>query len=202
MSIQRHQLTKRRFLVGVLAIAVALPLSACGKIADKVEEAQEAAENALPTTAGRARLAEHPLSEDIAALEKKVGAEDLQVFDLSITESTFTASVQDPSKPENVDAYALDGDGTWGAPTPVELIGSGELEDNLFSADEVAWDEIDALADRAVDEVRIEGAELSLVLVKMSFEGQVEISVSIDGTRSSGQLRAKADGTFIEAGEL
>jgi hypothetical protein len=198
VSIPSYQPTRRRLLVGAVALALAAPLAACSSVADKVEQA---ADSALPSTAGRARLAEHPLSEDLAALAEKVGTDDLRVFDVTITEATFTASVQDPAKPENVDAYSLDGDGSWGAPAPVELIGSGDLEANLFSVADVAWDEVDALADQALVDLALEGAEISTILVKMALSGEVEISVHVDGTRVDGQLRARADGTVIEATE-
>ncbi|MCU1499514.1 MAG: hypothetical protein JWM47_3467 [Acidimicrobiales bacterium] len=183
-------------LLGSAALALSLVLTSCGAVKDKLEEkATEVGEAAAGAQgAGRARLADHPLSKDIDALAKKVGGKSLQVLSVTISELAVSASVQDPAKPKNVDSYTLAGDGTWGEPVPVDLVGSGTVEDSVFPAEGVAWDEIDGLAAEAPGKVDVEGGKFSNIRVARGFDGTVEISIYIDGTREDGNYTAGADG--------
>jgi hypothetical protein len=106
--------------------------------------------------------------------------------------------VQDPAKPENVDQYNYRGE--ISAPIPVRLHGSGNLADNLFSLDEVAFDRIPALAAEAMKKMPIEGGHVVYILVKrdLPWTKDVRIIVYLDGTRKGGRLKADGKGHVLE----
>ena len=106
--------------------------------------------------------------------------------------------VQDPAKPENVDQY--DYSGKISAPIPVRLHGSGNLEDNLFGLDEVAFDRIPALVAEAMEKMPLEGSQVTHVIVKrgLPFSQDMRIFVYVNGTRKSGMLRADGKGHVLE----
>jgi len=122
--------------------------------------------------------------------------------------------VQDPAKPENVDAYQCH-DGQLQGPIPVRLYGGGKLEDNLFDWDQVAVDRIPALVKTAKEKVPLEGGKVIEVKVRQDEEVHIDlqhggppmiqvlrIHVALEGTRRIGALVADAKGNVISAEAL
>jgi hypothetical protein len=122
----------------------------------------------------------------------------IRVLDLKIYDRYARIQVQDPAKPENVDQY--DYRGRVSEPVPVKLAGHGDLDDNLFDLDEVAFDRIPALVEEAVAKMPMEGGAVGYVLVRrgLPFTNEVRIIVFLDGTRKSGVLKADAKGRVLE----
>ena len=114
--------------------------------------------------------------------------------------TTRSASISnsDPAKPENVDQY--DYRGEISAPIPVRLHGSKNLEANLFSLDEVAFDRIPALTAEAMERMPIEGGQVTHIMVKrdLPFSQDVRIWVYVNGTRKSGMLKADGKGHVLK----
>jgi hypothetical protein len=121
----------------------------------------------------------------------------IRVLDLKIYADRVHMQVQDPAKPENVDQY--DYRGRVSDPIPVKLAGHGDLDDNLFDLDEIAFDRIPALVEEAVAKMPMEGGAVGYVLVRrgLPFTKDVRITVYMDGARKSGMLKADAKGRVL-----
>lgn len=117
---------------------------------------------------------------------------DFRAMEMTIHPDQPRAQVQmqDPNKPANVDQYEYTG-GKVGSPSPVTITGDGDLEANLFSASEIAWDQIPAMMDQAVAEIgALEGSTgvTHLIIKKnLPFDEDTVVNIYIDGgTRSQG----------------
>src|SRR5436305_14956195 len=141
-------------------------------------------------TAGR-------LPKVIAAYHKALPGK-VRALDLKIYEHYASIQAQDPAKPENVDQY--DYRGRVSEPIPVKLHGHGDLDDNLFDLDEIAFDRIPALVEKAVARMPMEGGAVGYILVRrgLPFTNGVRITVYLDGTRKSGIVKADAKGRVLE----
>jgi hypothetical protein len=133
------------------------------------------------------------LAEYHAALPGRI-----RVLDLRIYSDRVLMQVQDPAKPENVDQY--DYSGRISAPIPVRLHGSGNLEDNLFNLDDVAFDRIPALVAEAMEKMPIEGGHVTHIWVRrdLPFTKDIRIFVYVDGTRKDGMLKADGKGRVVQ----
>ncbi|HRB04697.1 MAG TPA: hypothetical protein PLP26_15095 [Ilumatobacteraceae bacterium] len=133
----------------------------------------------------------------IAQIGVARGAAPLRILQAIIYPGYAFAQVQDPSIPANVDEYQWRD--TLGSPSPVTLMGDGDLEANLFSDTDVNWTAIPALVDAALAQIPIEGAEVTHVFVQrnLPFTDIVQIRVFVNGTRGSGYLDADAQGNIL-----
>lgn len=107
---------------------------------------------------------------------------------------------QDPNKKENVDQYTYK-NGSWEAPVPVELSGSGKLEDNIFSLmNDIDLTKIPGLVKEAQEKTKdLEGAKIdhvyaTLTLIPKGKDDKVNIRVPVSGTRKSKTLMANGKG--------
>jgi hypothetical protein len=146
------------------------------------------------------------------ALQKAVGGKK-RTLSFSLTAESASIQVQDPAKPENVDAYEYR-DGEVKGPTPVRLLGSGKLEDSLFDIDQVAIDRIPELAKAALQKLPLEGGKVLEVHVgmhedikapdfgsgqMMKVERRIEMRVGLEGARRFGSVFADEKGNIVRA---
>jgi hypothetical protein len=176
-----------------LAAAAAVALVACGG------DSSDAPDSAF------ARTGEQPdvpsLSRDptpvIEALNAEVGGPNGQtrVTDVGIYPGYAVFTAQDPDTPRNLDRYYYDGE--FDPPEPVMISATDTPETELFSVGEVNWAAIPGLVQTALDELNLEGGEVTYVGV-FRISGVITIQIPVTGTRMSGTLRADAQGNVTE----
>jgi hypothetical protein len=133
----------------------------------------------------------------VASIAAARGAAPLRILTIAIYPTYSFAQVQDPTIPANVDEFPWR-DGSVGPSSPVQLIGEGDLEANLFSDTEVNWAAIPGLIEASAAALAIEGGEVTHVIVErnLPFTADVVIRVYVNGPRSSGFVEADAQGNI------
>lgn len=208
--------------VSSLVISAAV-LAGCGKHGqDILKEIQ--ARNSKPvdlfTTDAVAKAA--------AELESKLGA-PVRALDVSINNGYIYFQVQDPKKPANVDAYEFH-NGVLLGPKPVQLMGGGDLEANLFELAEVPLVRIPELTKAAIAALEIEDGRVAsleihrefsevspharalmdetrrrsgLEVVKPAFaDGDIKVELSVMSPRRRGFVDANAKLEIVKTGLL
>jgi hypothetical protein len=134
----------------------------------------------------------------VAAFTENLGVDQLRALEIVLYPEYAIATLQDPAIPENVDRY-LWRTGQIGAPDPVRLVGDGDLETALYTADEVNWAAIPSLVAGAREAVAIPNGEVSHLIVHrpLPFSTDVQIRIFVTSDRDSGYVDASADGTII-----
>ncbi len=141
-------------------------------------------------------------AEVLAAFKDKLG--DYKALQITVhVDAARNGQVQyqKPTKPTDVDALEYV-NGELDGPIPVTLTGGGKLEDNLFDVNEVAWDKLPDLFDRAVKEMGpIDGSTgVTHIIVQkdLPFSDKTVIRIYIDGGSRSlgGYVSFLADGTL------
>jgi hypothetical protein len=86
------------------------------------------------------------------------------------------------------------------APEPVRLVGGGDLETNLFSSNEVAWDAIPAVVVAAVEQAGIPEGTVTHVIVTrdLPWKPDIVLRVYVSSDRESGYVEFDAQGGFLE----
>lgn len=133
----------------LVLVALAVSLTACDKALDSLRQAQR---KTPPDLFGTTLIA-----DTAREVEAKVGA-PLRLLDLEAENGRLSFQVQDPKKPENVDQYELR-NGRLEGPHPVQLMGDGNLEENLFLLSEVDLTKIPTFTREALAKLGIEGAK-------------------------------------------
>lgn len=133
----------------------------------------------------------------IEALNEEVGGPNGQtrVTDAGIYQGYAVFTAQDPDMPRNLDIYYYDGE--FDPPDPVMVSATDTPETELFSVGEVNWPAIPGLVQTALDELDLEGGEVTNVSV-FRISGVITIQIPVTGTRMSGTLRADAQGNVTE----
>lgn len=108
-------------------------------------------------------------------------------------------AIQDPDKPENVDAYDYVA-GKWQDPVPVKLRGDGKLEDNLINLDAIKG--ISKIPDmmRAIDD-KTKGMKLDKPVDYIYYAYDARLGTSVFST-SVDDERAEYDVNFTSDGVL
>lgn len=144
-----------------------------------------------PATVKRELSGPEFAAEAVAQYRKKLG--DFKALDLKIwvgDNQRAEAQIQDPDKPENVDAFEFRGQSV-GSPVPVRLTGAGDLEANLFPVADVNTSALAAMFDQAVIEIgNPEGSTgvTHVVITKnLPVDEDTVVNVYVDGgTRGGG----------------
>lgn len=126
------------------------------------------------------------------------GADPLRILRAVIYPEYAFVQVQDPTILENVDEYRWRG--TLAEPSPVRLVGTGDLEDSLYSADEADWAVIPALVAAAPTLTEIPDGAVTHVIVErpLPFSADVRMRVFVNGERNSGYVDADALGNVLD----
>lgn len=107
-------------------------------------------------------------------------------------------SIQDPSKPENIDEYKFQ-NGKWQEPIPMQISGDGDMDSNIFSLNTIKFETVANINKQTQDKTKdIEGAEpLSSIFYAMNpATGEYRWLTSIQATRGSYTGIYNADGTL------
>jgi hypothetical protein len=138
----------------------------------------------------------------MAAYEAAISGEPARLMQVILYPDYAFATAQDANNLAHVDQYPFR-DGVVGASAPVELVGGGDLESNLFNLTDVDWTFIAravAEAPGLVPQIE-EGAVTHIIVERSPFtpDFAVEVHVYVGGPRGSGYLRYTPTGTFIAA---
>lgn len=133
---------------------------------------------------------------DAVADDLGVDLAGLTVRSVTINPEANTARVEvrDPAVPANVDSYVWHND-SLDEPEPVRLSAGDDLDAAVFSPASVAFDDIEVMTDRALDEFGEPDGYVTTINVHRLQE-QVTIAMSLQSARADGTAR------FTAAGEL
>jgi hypothetical protein len=189
------------------AVLAAAALSGCTKVSEIRDVASNAAEQVVAsgteqlmnTVSGDLFTAEG-IDAAYAALSAEVGANPMQVVEVTIVAGSLTVQAIDPSAPTELNQWSY----TAGAVGPLRPVDYGDdveaLNENLFSVNEVATNAIAAAADGAVAASAIEGGKVQSLIIKrnMPFDTSVTMFINVEGERSSKQVRADVSGQITD----
>jgi hypothetical protein len=134
----------------------------------------------------------------IAALGAELGTEAaFRQITITPLGRVVSMTVQDPSRPENLDEYVVR-EGDLSGPRPVQLSGAQALESTLFSADDVpALGRLDELGATAVRELGIEDGVVTSVVVSR-VAGDLRLLMAVESERARGTAVFTPDGELVE----
>ncbi|MCV7169566.1 hypothetical protein H7I41_06485 [Mycobacterium manitobense] len=189
----------------VLAISA---LSGCSKATEIRDVAAQAAEQVV--TSGTEKITQAAAGGDLftaegidaayAAVSEKVGADPMQVVEVTIISGVLTVQAIDPNAPTELNQWSYTA-GVVGPSRPVDYGDDVEaLGENLFSVNEVETGAIAAAVDGAVTMSAIPGGEVQSVIIKRNipFDPSVTMFINVEGERSSKQVRADVSGTITD----
>jgi hypothetical protein len=137
----------------------------------------------------------------ISTYEAAIGASPAKLLQIVMYPDYAFASAQSPTNAAHVDEYPYR-DGVVGASSPVQLMGDGDLEANLFATTDVDW----TFINRAVTEApslmpAVEQGAVTHVIVDRSVfrpDFSVTVRVYVSGPRGSGYVEYTAAGELIQ----
>lgn len=198
-----------------LALGSALLFTSCG---DKKENSTidptsktEQASNENEDNKSEENDAEGNLLTDVKTLQKaeadlknlpKFKGKEIQIFQkiYFYGDGRIVVSLQDPSKPENIDAYTFK-NGKWEEPEAVKITGDGDMNANLIPLSEIKFETAAKIYKQLEEKAKtIEGAEVSdamYYILNMARKDKLWMT-SIEGTRDSYSGYFLADGTLKE----
>ncbi len=162
--------------------------------------------DSAPPTPVIAEAAGEPLLDDGAwqrgfrALATQAGP-DAQVLELDLYPDRIVLKARDAEAPDQVLQHVYRG-GHVAAPVEVRLLGSGNLEDNLFPMSEVTWDRLPAVAREAVKTVDPAEGRVSHVLVRRNLphDTAIRIRAYVASPIRDGYVDANARGKILPGG--
>jgi hypothetical protein len=199
--------TTRLGIALTAAVLAATALSGCTKVSEIRDVASNAAEQVvasgteqLMNTVSGDLFTVEGIDAAYAALSAEVGANPMQVVEVTIVAGSLTVQAIDPSAPTELNQWSY----TAGAVGPLRPVDYGDdveaLNENLFSVNEVATNTIAAAADGAVAASGIEGGKVQSLIIKrnMPFDTSVTMFINVEGERSSKQVRADVSGQITD----
>jgi hypothetical protein len=187
-----HSNTRVSFLIVLcLLLAVVLGCKLLGGLPKKVAMFEG---NAVP--------------DGIAEFKRKIGG-SFKVLSLDIKEDEMTLEAQDPKNPQHVDAYRYSM-GLVSGPTPVNLskLINNDLNQNVFSLDEVDISAIPGLIKASIQRTDLEGGKVSsmrlsrgLMLPELTL-GPPQWSIHVGGPRGDATLYANSKGEILKINKL
>lgn len=201
-------MTSIRIAIALTAAALAAStLSGCSKVTEIRDVAAGAAEHVA--TSGTAHLVE-AVSADLftaegidaayAAITAEVGANPMQVVEVTIVPGVLTVEAIDPAAPTELNQWSYTA-GAVGPVRPVDYDDDTEaLRQNLFAIDEVPTSALVAALDGAVAASGVEGGDVQSLIVKrnLPFDENLVMFVNVQGERSTKQVRADVTGRITD----
>lgn len=137
----------------------------------------------------------------ISTYEAAIGASPARLLEVVIYPEYSFATAQSPTNAAHVDEYPYR-NGVVGASSPVQLVGDGDLEANLFTSTDVDW----TFISRAVTEApslmpSVEQGAVTHVIVDRSVfrpDFSVTVRVYVSGPRGGGYVEYTATGDLIQ----
>lgn len=180
---------RSRIAVASVASMLVLALPACKKPAPQQTRTAAATGPSLLTSAG--------LETGMAALRGHIG-EHAKLLQLLVFADHLVVQAQDAKDPKKVLQYEYRA-GKVGTPVPVSLEGTGSLDDNLYSLDDVKLDVIPDLAKRAVEKLDAKNGKVSYLILKrnLPFEMDVQYRVFVKSPIKDGYVDADKNGKLV-----
>jgi succinyl-diaminopimelate desuccinylase len=181
--------------VTLLALGLALAQIGCQGSASRQERARAdaVAGKEEPSLLERARLAP-VLAQLTRRFEPKT-----RVLEIEIDARRCLIQAEDPAQKGRLLEYEYK-QGAFGEPRLVELRGTGDLDENLFTLDSVRLAALPDLLGAAVEKVDSHDGRATRILVRRNLPDSedVRVRVFVDSPRRSGHLDGNADGQPLE----
>ncbi|OMB97635.1 hypothetical protein A5733_09490 [Mycobacterium sp. NS-7484] len=197
-----------RFAISLgAALVAASALSGCAKATELRDAAAGAAEKVVST--GTEKITEavsgnlftaEGIDNAYAAISEKVGANPMQVVEISIAPGVLSLEAIDPNAPTELNQWSYTS-GAVGPSRPIDYDDDTEaLQQNLFAITDVPASAIATAIDGAVAASEIPDAEVQTVSIKRNipFDANVIMFINVQGERSSKQVRADVTGQITE----
>lgn len=191
------------------AVLAASALSGCSKVAEIKEAATTAAEQVHVVESGIADAVDS-VSVDLftaegidaayGAISEKVGANPMQVVEVTIVKGVLNVEAVDPKAPTELNEWSYV-NGAVGPSRPVDYGDDVDaLQQNIFAVDEVAPSAIATAIDGASAAAKLPDGDVQSLIIKrnMPFDTDVTMFINVQGERSSKQVRADAAGRITE----
>jgi hypothetical protein len=190
------------------AVLTITALSGCSAVADvrKITDAATTAveriqqgSGALTESTGSV-LTVDGVNKAFAAISAEVGADPMQVVEVSLIPTAVTVQAIDPHAPTELNQWTYTA-GHVGASRPVDYDDDTEaLQQNLFDITEVPGTAIIAAVDGAVAASGIADGKVQSVVVdrNLPFDHSLRILVNVAGDRSNKQVRADSAGQITD----
>ena len=189
------------------AILAACTMSGCSKVTEIRDAATNVAEQVV--TSGTEKITE-AVSGDLltaegidaaySAISERVGANPMQVVEVSIVPTVLTLQAIDPNAPTELNQWSYTA-GVVGPSRPVDYGDDTEaLQQNLFGVNEVPASAIVTALNGAVPASEIQGGEVQSLIIKrnLPFDASVVMFINVQGERSSKQVRADVAGQIVD----
>ena len=189
------------------AILAACTMSGCSKVTELRDAATNVAEQVV--TSGTEKITE-AVSGDLltaegvdaaySAISEQVGANPMQVVEVSIVPAALTLEAIDPNAPTELNQWSYTA-GVVGPSRPVDYGDDTDaLQQNLFGVNEVPVSAIVTAINGAVPASEIQGGEVQSLIIKrnLPFDASVVIFINVQGERSSKQVRADVAGQIVD----
>ena len=196
-----------RFGLAAAALTITA-LSGCSTI-DDVRKITDAATSAVEqiqdgtvalTEPAGSVLTVDGLTKAFAAISAKVGADPMQVVEVTLVPTTVTVQAVDPNAPTELNQWTYTA-GHVGASRPVDYDDDAEaMRQKIFAITEVPATEIVAAVDGAVTASGIADGKVQSVVVdrNLPFDDSLRILVNVAGERSTKQVRADSAGQITD----
>jgi hypothetical protein len=160
------------------------------------------AETAPPVTAPPvvSLFAEGGAPGVIAAFEDAISGEPSRFMQIILYPDYAFATAQDANIPDHVDEYPWR-DGVVGPSSPVQLVGDGELEANLWSATDVEWTFLARAVAEAPGLTTVEEGTVSHIIIERSVftpDFAVVVRVYVTGPRGSAYVEYTPAGVMTQ----
>ena len=187
--------------LGLVVLVAACGLGALAGCGSK------AVDEALSEVRARHSAAVDPFDTDAVAkgaqeLERQLGG-PVRAFQVEIGRQRIVYQVQDPKKPENVDAYELE-NGVLMPPQPVQLMLLGDpLDPKLYPLAEVPLARIPELAKAALAALALEDGKVMSMTVRRKFSGvSAEMQAALDKAHEAAGIEKTLDEDNVPEGGL
>jgi len=190
-----------QFALAIVGISVVVGASACNLSGNNTSVSQSniAQPQGRPTrdpNAVKYFESVEEINRSKAAFAEKIGGE-IKITKMRIYEDYSEIQAQNPQKPENVDRYTYR-NGALEKVVPVQIIGSGNLEDNLFKLNDVAIEKIPELVREAMERSKdLENPKILVVQIVLSTTGIPQILVNVNSTRKNAMMTCDFKGNII-----
>lgn len=195
-----------------LLLGSTLLLTSCGeKKENNADNGNTNTEQSSNEASSKTYDADYNLLTDVKTLQKaedelknlqKFKGKEIQIFQkiYFYGDGRIVVSLQDPSKPENIDSYTFK-NGKWEEPEVVKITGDGDMSANLIPMSEIKFETAATIYKQLEEKAKtIEGGKASdsmYYILNMARKDKLWMT-SIEGTRDSYSGYFLADGTLKE----
>lgn len=139
--------------------------------------------------------------EAIAAVAERIGAEDLEMTQLTINPGgrIVVIEARDPGERQNLDRWIYRSRGGLDDPEPVQVSAADDLDARTFRASQLpALARVEELSDATFAALELDAASVESI-VGTVVQGSPILLLSVESPRARGAARFTGDGTLLEA---